>query len=140
MKRYQFQPWVSWLRRCESQHCDRPGVYILARFDSPPSGIVDPTVAEIIYIGETCKNSLGGRWLAFNRSAFEQKDGHSGGRTFAAKYCHNRVVQPPPWLHIAALPVELDEPHASAFIRYAERHLIWEYVQRHGAMPPCNKK
>jgi len=135
-----FEPWLHWDNRAETPNHDRPGVYVLARFDETPCTEVDPTAAEIIYIGETCSQTLADRWYQFGRSAFQQKSGHSGGWTFAATYCDNRVMPPPAWLYVAALPVALDEPHASAFIRYAERRLIWEFVQRHGIMTPCNSK
>lgn len=135
-----FQPWTHWSKREGIQRCDLPGVYVLARFESQPPDEVDPTCVEVIYIGETSRNSLSGRWYQFRRSAFELKGGHSGGWTFAARFCDNKVGPAPAWLHVAAVPVDLHEPHASAFIRFAERRLIWEYVQRHGVMPQCNRK
>ena len=94
----------------------------------------------VIYIGETCDQNLAQRWYQFNRSAFEQKPGHSGGWTFSGLYCDNRIVEPVGWLYVAALPMTLQEPHSSAYIRFVERWLIWEYVQKFNALPACNSK
>jgi hypothetical protein len=94
--------------------------------------VVDALDDRVIYIGETCDQTLEKRWYQFNRSGFEQKAGHSGGWTFASQYCNNQINMPCPWLYVAALPVLTEEPHRSAYIRMIERRLIWEHVQRFG--------
>lgn len=116
---------------------DLPGVYLLADFKRhPPSG--KPTLnSTLIYIGETCGQTLHGRLYQFNRSGFLGKFGHSGGATFARTY---KAKSDPSWLFISVMAVNLEEPNASAFIRYAERALLWSYVQQHGAYPICNRK
>lgn len=43
-------------------------------------------------------------------------------------------------LFIAALPVRIEDPYRSAYIRYVERQLIWEYLQRFGEFPLCNQR
>ena len=110
---------------------------MLARFtDSPPP--VRPSLShKLIYIGETCGQSLHKRLYQFHRSSFLGKVGHSGGATFANTY---QAVQNPQWLYVTTAEVLLEEPQASAYIRYAERALLWEYVQHHGAYPECNRK
>ena len=86
---------------------------------------------------ETCGQSLHSRLYQFNRSGFLGKLGHSGGATFSTTY---KVEQNPSWLFISAAEVALEEPYASAFIRYAERTILWLYVQEHGEYPACNRK
>ena len=113
-----FMPWTSWVTRYDIKDCERPGVYLLGKFDSQPPAEVDSISAPVIYIGETCDQNLAQRWYQFNRSAFEQKPGHSGGWTFSGLYCDNRIVEPVGWLYVAALPMTLQEPHSSAYIRF----------------------
>ena len=135
-----FLLWTPWANRYDSKDCDQPGVYVLARFDAAPPMTVEPISEPVIYIGETCDQNLAKRWYQFNRSAFERKEGHSGGWTFCDKYCASAVAQAVPWLYVAAMPVLMKEPHRSAYIRHVERLLIWQFVQAFGALPACNSK
>ena len=135
-----FREWVPWSDRHTIDGCDHPGVYILARFTAGCPATVDPLSSEVIYIGETCNQTLKKRWHQFNRSAFEQKPGHSGGQTFDTAFCDEPGASTDACLHVAACPVLIEEPHRSAFIRHTERRLIWEYVQQHGRLPLCNSK
>lgn len=135
-----FQQWAPWADKYRVEDRGCPGVYLLARFEAGPPARVDPLCPEVVYIGETCTQTLEARWYQFNKSAFEQKAGHSGGWTFAARFCQNKVMPPFPWLYVAPLPVRLGEPHCSAYIRFVERLLIWEHVQRFGKLPCCNSK
>jgi hypothetical protein len=135
-----FDNWTPWANRKAIKNCDRPGVYLLGQFPSPPPTSVDPVAENIVYVGETCDQSLLGRWYQFGRSAFERKNGHSGGWTFSDRFLASCVAEAPPWLYVATLPVFLDEPHQSTYIRFIERWLIWEYVQKFGARPICNSK
>jgi hypothetical protein len=135
-----FGPWTPWAARYDIKDWEQPGVYLLGKFDSRPQVDVEPISSSVIYIGETCDQNLAKRWYQFNRSAFEQKPGHSGGWTFSARYCNNCVTEPVFWLYVAALPVLLDDPHRSAYTRYVERWLIWQYVQKFNTLPACNSK
>ena len=109
---------------------------MLGEFEHAPRG--KPALSsKLIYIGETCGQSLHGRLYQFNRSGFLGKLGHSGGTTFALTF---KAEPNPSWLYISVMGVNMEEPHTSAFIRYAERALLWAYVQRHGAYPACNRK
>lgn len=135
-----FSKWTPWAARNEIDGCDQPGVYIIARIGAGCPEAVNPLATEVVYIGETCSQTLKRRWYQFNRSAFERKPGHSGGKTFAAAFVDEPVASPSTRLHVAACPVLMGEPHRSAFIRHAERKLIWEYVQEHGQLPRCNSK
>lgn len=135
-----FKRWTRWTDRFGIDGCNQPGVYLLGRFESTPPEMVDPISQPVIYIGETCNQTLAKRWYQFGRSAFERKFGHSGGSTFSDQFCGSTTIDPPVWLYIAALPVFLDEPHRSAYIRFIERWLIWMYVQKFNTMPVCNSK
>ena len=131
-----FSPWVAWSTRKSLEGAKCAGVYLLALFDTPPIGRADPQARQIIYIGETCNNSLVGRWRQFERSAFQGKYGHSGGKTYRQEFGDQGQT-----LYVSALSVEkLDEPMRSLFIRYVERRVIWEYACRWGMPPKCNRK
>lgn len=132
----QFGRWCRWADRDGLPGADAAGVYALACFDGEPPPSADVLDERVVYIGETCENSLSGRLWQFNRSAFLQKTGHSGGWAF-----HSRCAGQGEHLHVAVFPVStLHEPHRSAFIRHTERRLLWEYVLRWGRRPVCNSK
>ncbi len=133
--RLSFTAWAPWAQRGGLAGVDRPGVYLLARFRSEPPPKADPLDASVLYIGETVRQRLGKRWYDFARSAFKKKDGHSGGWAY-----RKRVATTPRALYVAALPVELAEPHLGAYVRMVERSLLWAYVDRHGRLPWCNSK
>ena len=135
-----FEPWVHWSDRNTVTDANRPGLYILRRFDSAPPTNVDPLEAELLYVGITCDRTLKIRWRDFNRAAFKDKFGHSGGKTFRAKFCVDAASEVRPWLYVAGLPVRLSEPHSSAYIQFVERWILWEHVQRFGNYPICNSK
>lgn len=130
-----FSPWHPWGDRT-ALAMNLPGVYLLARFLRRP-GLDKPRLSpKIIYIGETCK-TLKHRLYNFNRSAFEGKFGHSGGHTFSKL---TKARKDPAHLYISVMPVDLPAVQSEAYIRYAERALLWAYVQKFGAMPSCNRK
>ena len=135
-----FSQWVPWSQRYSLTDCDHPGLYLLRRFDADPTTMPGPMDAELVYIGITCDQTLTKRWYQFNRSAYERKNGHSGGWTFNSLYCGNGTAETHPWLYVSCLPVHLEEPELSAYIQFVERWLIWEHVQRYGKMPACNTK
>ena len=131
-----FSEWLLWGERTKIGGADSPGVYILAKFDERPEGEADPKDGRIVYIGETCDNSLKGRWHQFDRSAFRSKDGHSGGWSYSETFKDAGED-----LFVAALPVPgLPESLRHLFIRYVERKLILEFALEHGAQPRLNRK
>ncbi len=130
-----FCRWTRWADRNTITRTDAPGVYILGRFHESPPSKVNPLDRRVIYIGETAQQNLHGRWRQFERSAFQGNFGHSGGRTY-----RDRVAKTPRYLYVSALPVTIDDPAASAYIRAVERLLIWAHVERYNAFPICNKK
>lgn len=135
-----FGSWTPWAARFDVKGRECPGVYLMGRFDSTPPSIVEPISARVIYIGETCQQSLTKRWYQFHRSAFERKGGHSGGLTFCDLHRNAAGGATVPWLYVTALPVKGNEPRRSAYIRFIERWLLLQYVEKFGVLPPCNSK
>ena len=135
-RRIAFTPWTRWADRASMKNVRSPGVYILAHFRKVPSGPANPQAEQVIYIGETCGNSLVGRWRQFDRAAFQGKHGHSGGETY-----RDEIGGKGDPLYVAAFPVQdLDEGVRPYFIRYVERRLIWSFCQKWGVQPRCNRK
>lgn len=136
----QFSRWMRWQGYSGHSGIEHPGVYLLGKFDSPP-----PTISHIdrnvIYVGETVDHSLAERLYQFGRSAFQRKEGHPAGWTLFNRLL-DRVKQDdaPPWLYVALFPVALGEPFCSAYIRFVERSIIWDYVQAWNELPTCNKE
>ena len=131
-----FSSWIQWKDRNSVKDASRPGVYLLANLETAPPGSAEALDERVIYIGETCSNSLIGRWKDFYRSATTGKFGHSGGLTYYRVFKGDASK-----LFVAAFPVDgLDGEMRSSFIRYVERKLIWEYAQEWGKLPICNRK
>jgi hypothetical protein len=131
-----FTPWVRWSERTTLEGVHLPGVYLLSHLNARLVGHADPQVKDVIYIGETCGNSLLERWRQLDRAACRGKRGHSGGLSYRRLF-----GQPAGNLHVAAFPVSnLDECIRASFIRYIERKLIWEFARKWGAIPECNRK
>ena len=132
-----FSRWIQWANRTQLDRIDKPGVYILAHFTTLPAGNGDPQAQEVIYVGETCDQSLRVRWNQFHRCAFEGKDGHSGGKTYWRVFDGKGAEKP----YVAAFPVaELNTVLCPLFTRYVERKLILEYALKWNAAPICNTK
>jgi len=131
----EFSSWFKWKERNTIENSDKPGVYMLSKFKTTPHG-VDPLDENVIYFGETCK-SLKQRWNQFDASAFQQKRGHSGGKTYRNIYRGDKGLD----LYVAAMPVLIENNDLrSSFIRFAERKLIFDFVMRCKRLPRCNSK
>ena len=126
--------WTLWKDRDQIDGVESPGVYILARFEGAAPKNVNPLDPAVVYIGETCHQTLRTRLYQFGRSAFEEKPGHSGGWTYGRSWSTPRNL----W--VAAMRVDAAEPEGPSAIRLIERFLIWQYVKQHGQMPCCNRK
>lgn len=133
-----FSKWYLWSERHSIENIHLPGVYMLAKFiDNIPPGNAVSLCKEIIYIGETCI-SLKKRWYQFQRSAFLNKNGHSGGKNYYLAYNDDGND-----LYVSGFPVpDITENQKLSpfFIRFVERKLIWEYVQEYGEQPKLNRK
>lgn len=135
IQQIEFSPWYGWNERNEITDSQRPGVYLLIKYSEHKPGKVNPLDQNIIYIGETC-SSLRKRWYQFKRSAFDNKRAHSGGSNYREIYHDNGEN-----LYVAAFPVSCSsDTLTSSYIRYLERKLIFNYVQKYKQLPKCNKK
>jgi|GEM_PF-948060 len=118
---------VAWIDRAGLP--DRAGVYVIARGD--------PT--NTVYIGRTWgAKGIRNRIRAFHRSATTGQKGHAGGVTF-----HSVFEGDASGLFVTMhLPDGIDpKPEIlHPYIAYAERRLIWEYVEVHGGLPVCNSE
>lgn len=131
-----FSPWLNWENRAGLAGGQHPGVYFIASSKKEPEDF-RVNNENIIYIGETTSQTLRGRLRQFNTSAFNIKPGHSGGNTFRENLSHCTDAS---MLWVSACPVQMGEIYTSAYIKYLERRLIWEYVCTYGVLPPCNSQ
>lgn len=119
--------WLAWERRAEI--ADQPGVYVIAK----------ESVGDIVYIGRTWgRNGLRDRLRQFHRSATTGIKGHAGGVTY-----HGVVGGEVDGLKVRVhVPVAINpsEDVLRPYIEYAERRLIWEFVERVGRLPLCNSE
>lgn len=135
-----FTDWMRWPTHWKHPDIRNPGVYLLARFDSSVPAAVDPLDANVLYMGETCRQTMETRLYQFGRSAFHRKEGHSGGWTFCDKFNGGKPSDPPEWLFVTLLPIACPEPKRSARIRLVERQLLWDFVCKWNRLPECNGK
>jgi hypothetical protein len=137
----ELSPWFKWKDRNSVRNSNQPGVYALSKFETAPPKNADPLDSHIIYFGETCNQSLQQRWKQFDDSAFHQKQGHSGGKTYGNTYLGDKGLD----LYVAAMPVLAENEMENqvvreSFIRFAERKLIFDYAIRWKERPICNTK
>ena len=132
-----FSPWIPWSQRDAIKNSNNyPGVYLLARFLDDAPKRFNMFSKEIVYVGETVGQTLQGRWYQFNRSAFQNKYGHSGGKTHRSEIGGSQRS-----LFVSALPVTFkNDIFRKAYIRYVERLLLYDYVRHYGDFPTCNRK
>lgn len=100
---------------------DSPGIYMRANIQEQPPHSKPSISSQLVYIGETCGQSLHDRLYQFNRSGFLDKFGHSGGATFARTF---KPKPEPACLFVSVMGVDLVEPACSAFIRYAGKFCL----------------
>jgi hypothetical protein len=138
MKLPTFTDWTSWSERDKLASIEKsPGVYLLAVF-SKQSLVKNstPKNENVVYIGETCAQTLKTRLKHFEKSATTGKPAHAGGVTF-----HSRMGGDLSNLYVAVQAHgERGNVKNAAYIRFVERYAIWEYTQIFGKFPKCNKK
>ena len=118
---------------------DKPGVYLLAHFERQPESSNINMLDNIVYIGETTRQTTNARLDQFARSAFMRKNGHSGGWTYSELYLGAQQISGTPGnLYISILSVDREKKESKAYIKYVERLLIWEFFKTHGDYPTCN--
>jgi hypothetical protein len=131
-----FSDWTRWADRAELP-LDEAGLYVIRARDDAVAGVRSKPRPEsrLLYVGETCNQTLRKRLSQFNRSAFMGKPAHSGGTRFNETQTTDINS-----IQVAVYPILRNEPLSSAFIRYAERAIIWQHVFHHGRAPDCNAK
>jgi hypothetical protein len=67
-----FNPWIPGRGREQFPGALSSGAYILALYEKAPTADIpaDPIDEMMIYIGETTRNTLIGRWRQFDRTEF----------------------------------------------------------------------
>ena len=119
--------WMPWSQRGDLP--DAVGLYVIAK----------GAESNIVYVGRTwSEGGLRGRIRAFHRSATTGLKGHAGGVTY-----HARIGPVVDDLMLRVhLPVSInpDAKIMRPYLDYAERHLIWTYVEAHGELPVCNSE
>lgn len=141
MAKVKFLPWEKWINqrklfKDKNYPTKYPGVYLLANSGKVPTS-VNPIPECICYIGET-RRTLRKRLNDFHRSAFENKRGHSGGKTYGKNFLKKNVGKE---LYCSIYPVKhKDKQIRDAHILYIERKLIWDYVKKWKELPACNKR
>ncbi|MCX6996138.1 MAG: hypothetical protein NTV49_03410 [Kiritimatiellaeota bacterium] len=136
----EFSEWMRWPTHWQHSGIRNPGVYLLARFENDAPTEVDALDPRVLYVGETCNQTLETRLYQFSRSAFRRKTGHSGGWTFCDRFNRGKPADPPDWLFVSLLPVTLAEPKRSVWIRLVERQILWDFVGKRDRLPQCNGK
>jgi len=76
--------------------------------------------------------------MTFNNAALKGKAKHSGGRTY--REIHGSQVDDLFVCFHVPKRTPRDPKIIGAYVKYAERRLIWEYVVCHGRLPECNKE
>lgn len=106
---------------------DVSGVYVISK----------DSVGDVIYIGLTDgRGGLRKRLRTFNRAAHDGISKHAGGRTY-----HRTFGPDVSDLSVRVHPVtnfEYERELVKAWVAYVERRLIWEHIERVGALPVCN--
>lgn len=136
-----FLRWVKFGSHSDLPDSKLPGVYLLAHFEVDPNEKPDPAQSEIIYIGETTGQTLDKRLLAFKRSAFFAKLGHSGGMTYSQRFFGGAIApERSEKLYVALYGVSADPALSKATVKFVERFCLLCHVEANGEYPICNKE
>ena len=149
-----FSDWIKWDRDVYEQLNTRqlpfssdlewPGIYVWAWFAEMPISkmSLNRPPKEILYIGES-KRPLRNRIDQFSKGYFSNHRSHDGGRR-----CAEMTNGLKGNLYLCFAPVHLEnEPDdfwediyhwSRAFLHFAERTVIWNYVKHWGKRPQAN--
>lgn len=134
VKNPRFTRWKKWTARHDLQSTRSPGIYIMAHLKRVPRTGTDPRARAVVYIGQTCGQTLRKRLDQFHKSASTGKRAHSGGRRYYRTF---GGVQPE--LYFAVLPVIYGRPRLrDAAIQLLESYLLDRYRKRWKRLPVCN--
>lgn len=137
-----FSPWLPWRGITGYDFMRRPGVYLFAELTN---GTVTPSVVDpaIVYIGETTKQTLLARFIQFEEAARTGcTNRHFGGEKYFTRTKGELITENcrllPDEFYISVMPICLEEPQHSAYIRYTERAALWYFVRANNRYPCCN--
>ena len=134
-----FSEWFNFKDFEGKDKIEQQGTYIIGKFAIKPSRTVNFTDPNIIYVGETTLK-LKIRLRAFSKSAFQRKNGHSGGWTFSSRYLDDiSINEIPSDLYLSIYCPEGNPAQKKALAKFAERKVILSYCLAHGKYPSCNK-
>ena len=150
----EFMPWVKWHARNLTQEMrnalSNPGVYLLARFPTPPvaSAPVTWTAKEVCYIGETAglttDRDLRVRLHEFENVVYNPAGNsrHRGALNYRAEF---DVCEIDDNLYVAIYPVDRNKFESNyackACLQTIESRLLADYKRDNdGNRPSCNKK
>jgi len=133
-----FTNWIQLDALGSLEDLDTHGIYLLGRFERRAPTEIDLNDQRIIYIGETCSQTLAKRLGQFRRALLTGRPGHSGGLTLSAHLINGSIN--PKHIFVSIMSVPHPAPEGPAIIRYIERALILKFVQTHGTLPVGNSK
>lgn len=125
MLQIHFLEWLPWSERVGLP--PEAGLYRIARGEP----------ANLIYVGRTWgEGGIRERIRSFHRSAMTGQKGHAGGQTYFRRFgadVGDLIVS-------AHVPLAINPTLTilKPYIDYAERRVLWEHVERVGALPECN--
>lgn len=137
-----FSPWLPWRGITGYDFMRNPGVYLFAELadDTVSPSVVDPA---IVYIGETTRQTLLTRFIQFEEAARTGcSNRHFGGQKYHLRTNGELVAEGcrllPDEFYISVMPIDVEEPERSAYIRYTERAALWYFVRANNRYPRCN--
>ncbi|MFH1383037.1 MAG: hypothetical protein ABIH70_09145 [Chloroflexota bacterium] len=144
----EFLSWCPWDRRNSLKDINKPGVYVLGKFNSENSVSADLLDEYVIYFGKTNlgkTTSLKGRLNAFDGAAFGNGAPHAGGYNYKEAYGTDKrglqvAICPVYWTREKDLSSDLAHFAISSVITRLEVCLRGLYVYSWGRLPRCNKE
>lgn len=137
-----FSRWLPWKGISGCDIMRHPGVYLFAELpdNTVPASVVDPG---IVYIGETTRQTLLARFIQFEEAARTGcTNRHLGGEKYFVRTKGKLIADScrllPDDFYISVMPVSIEEPECSAYIRYTERAALWYFVRANKRYPSCN--
>jgi len=114
------------------------GVYVIT--EGKPSGkLLDPSTAEVVYIGKAIKQTVHGRCVRHVQSVLDARSSKSGkplsGPGHSFKKYRERIKFDPSVLWVTPDVMATDLPYA---ISCAEEYLLHHYLLKHSRYPWCN--
>lgn len=135
LRKLRFSQWTRWENRNNLPEISFPGLYIIAHRQRGSRLMANPQSKRVIYIGQTCGQTLLRRLRQFNRSATDGRRSHAGGRSYFGEF---GGVQSE--MYVAVLPVKKgSELDRRSYIQGLEAFLRSNYARRWGKLPVCNR-